>query len=366
MKRPDAPVILCAALVGLVLLGMACAPPTLLSGAAAPVAATGPSADASVASFYSGKTVRIVVGFAPGGGFDTYSRLMARHLGKYLPGHPNVIVENAPGAASAAAANQVFNTRPKDGTVIGNFNENLVLLQALGAKGIEYDARRFQFLGSLADSPSACAFRADTGIESFADIVGGREATVAADSPGSTSHDVPAVLREALGANLKVVTGYNGTAQSRVAVDRQEVDGACWTWDSMSVTARAWFEASPPTTRVLVVMGSETPPHPWLADTPSALSLAESELARQLILGVSLPSQIGKPLAVAPEVPPERVAALRQAFTQALADPDLKADASKWKLEINAKSAPEVEARVRQILDLAPDAKGRLKEIMGS
>jgi len=366
VRRHDLRALARAALLGAVLLGAACAPPTLLSGGPAPLTAASPSANASVADFYHGKTVRIVVGFAPGGGFDTYSRLIARHLGKYIPGHPNVIVENAPGAASATAANQVYNSRPKDGTVIANFNENLVLLQALGARGVEYDARRFQFLGSLADSPSVCAFRTDSGIESFADIIGGREASVAADSPGSTSHDVPAVLREALGAHLNVITGYNGTSQSRVAVDRKEVDGACWTWDSMSVTAHTWFEQSPPAAQVLVAMGSETPKHPWLANTPPALSLAQTELARQLILGVSLPSQMGKPLAVAPEVPPERVAALRQALAQVLTDPALKADASQWQLEIAAKPAPEVESRVKQILDLPPDAKAKLKEIMGS
>lgn len=364
MKRHHLLANLCSALCGVALLGTACSPSILQTGAPAPLAAAGAD-DGSVASFYYGKTVRILTGFAPGGGFDTYSRLIARHLGKHIPGNPNVIVENLAGDASAAAAREVFTHRPKDGTVIASFNENLVLLQALNGPPSGYDIRRFQFLGTLSDSPSVCIFRRDTGIESFADLLAGREASVGANGPGSILHDVPAVLREALGANLRIVDDYNGTAQIRLAMERGQLDGGCWTWDSMSVNARGWFEQSPPFVRALVALGTQPPDHPWLRETPAAVDFAPNDLARQVLLGITLPSQIGKPLAVAPEVPPARVAALRQALQQALADPELQADTQRWAIEIKAKPAAEVEARVRQILDLSPEAKARLRQALG-
>ncbi|MBX5490700.1 MAG: hypothetical protein IRZ14_06040 [Chloroflexi bacterium] len=343
-------------LVATVLATAACGPATGTS-----VGGAADTPEARVARFYRGNTIRIMVGYTPGGGFDTYSRLLARHLGKYVPGQPNVVVENHPGNGSLKIANAVYKELPKDGTIIGSFNENSILLQLLDRPGIEFDARRYQWLGSMNDSPSVCAFRTDSPATSFQDLLDGVEVTIATDSPGSTSYDTPNTLNAALGLNLRLVTGYGGTGPSRLAVDRKETDGACWTWESMSVTARPWFESDPPTARVLVVLGDMVPSHPWLKDAVPAAAYAPTPREQGMIMAMATPSQIGKPFAVAPEVPEERVAALRAAFEQAVADPDLLADAARFHMQVTPRGGAEVSERVGRILSLPDDVRAALK-----
>jgi tripartite-type tricarboxylate transporter receptor subunit TctC len=317
-----------------------------------------------VANFYRGKTIRIVVGFAPGGGFDTYARLIAKYLSKHMPGRPTVIVENVAGAASIVAANQVYKTLPKDGTVIASFNENLVLLYALGKEGIEYDPRRFQWLGSMVNSPTTCATRADAGVTSFEEVMAGKQWIIAAEGPGTTTYDTPVVLQAALGANIKLVPGYDGTSRMRLAIEGREAEGGCWTWDSMSVTARQWFESTPPFAKVLVVMGNRTPEHPWLQGVPAAENLAATADSRQLLATVSGPSQMSKPYAVAPEVPRERVEALRQALAAVAADAEFLAEAEKAKLDVVPLTGAAVDEQVRTILDAPPAVVTKLKEVL--
>ncbi len=370
------------AVLGALLLAMACgprastggsapapaaAPPATAPAAAAPTAEAAAGAgfdERAVANFYRGKTIRIIVGFAPGGGFDTYGRLIAKYLPKYVPGRPTVIVENVPGAASMVAANQVYKTMPKDGTVIASFNENLVLLYAQGKEGIEYDPRRYQWLGSMVNSPSACAVRTDAGINSIEEVMAGKQLVVASEGPGTTTYDVPVALQHALGANIKLVPGYDGTSRMRLAIDSREADSGCWTWDSMSVTARQWFESTPPVAKVLVVMGSRTPDHPWLQGVPAAENLAPTQEGRQLLALVNGPSQMSKPYAVAPEVPRDRVEALRQALTAVTNDSEFLAEAEKAKLDVVPLTGAEVEEKVRQILDSPPTVVAKLKEIL--
>jgi tripartite-type tricarboxylate transporter receptor subunit TctC len=380
-----APTAIVSVLLGALLLVGACgqrpatgsapaAPPASGSSAPAASAPTGGSAaapaapaaadDQAVANFYRGKTIRIMVGFAPGGGFDTYSRLLAKYLPKYIPGRPTVIVENLPGAGSMVAANQVYKTLPKDGTVIGSFNENLVLLYTLGKEGIEYDPRRFQWLGSMVNSPSACAVRTDAGINSIEEVMAGKQVILASESPGTTTSDGPVVLQTALGTNFKLVPGYDGTSRMRLAIESREAEGGCWTWDSMSVTARQWFEGTPPFAKVLVIMGDRTPNHPWLQGVPAAETLAPTQEGRQLLALVNGPSQMSKPYAVAPEVPRERVEALRQALAAASADQELLAEAEKAKLDVVPLTGPEVEEKVRGVLDSPPAVVAKLKELL--
>ncbi|MBI4491902.1 MAG: hypothetical protein HY690_03815 [Chloroflexi bacterium] len=338
--------------------------PAKPAATAAPAAKPGAFDEKAVADFYKGKTIRIIIGFAPGGGFDTISRVIAKVLPKYVPGNPNVIAENREGAGSMLAANAVFKSEPKDGTAIGSFNENLVLLQALGQQGIEYDASKFQWLASMVNSPSACATRVDAGINSIDEVIAGKQWIVGAEAPGTTTHDVPSVLKGALGANIKLVAGYTGTSKQRLAVENKEVDGICFTWESMRTTARAWFEQSPPSARVLIIMGGKTPDHPWLKGVPAAETLAKTPEARQLLVAVNAPSEMSKPYAVAPEVPKERVQALRQAFAQVAADKDFQAEIEKAKLEVTYSAGPEVEARVKQVLDTPPAVADKLKTML--
>ena len=345
----------------------AAATPAATSAPAKPAASPAAKAafdEQAVADFYRGKTIRIIVGFAPGGGFDTYSRLIAKYLGKYVPGNPNVIVENKEGAGSMIAANDVYKAAAKDGTVIGSFNEQLVLLQALGKEGIEYDAQKFNWIASVVDSPSACAVRTDAGINSFQEVIDGKQLIIAADAPGTTTHDVPAILTAALGANIKIVPGYTGTSKQRLAVENKEADGACFTWESLRTTGRAWFEETPPTAKVLVIMGDTVPDHPWLKGVPAAESLAKTTEAKQLLAAVNAPSRMSKPYAVAPEVPADRVAALRQAFAKVAEDKEFMAEAAQASLDVQYKSGEEVSKIVSGVLNLPQPVLQKLQSIL--
>ncbi len=318
----------------------------------------------AVADFYRGKTIRIVVGFAPGGAFDVYSRILAKYLPKYLPGSPTVIVENRPGAGSVLAANAVYNTEPKDGTVIGSFNEFLVLQQLMDAPGIQFDTGRFQWLGSSVSTFSACLARTDVGIRSIQEIMDGKELVVGTTGPGAATHDTPAVLNAALGTRFKLVPGYDGIAKVQLALESKEVDGYCVSFDAVQIVGRHMLEGDSPSARVLVVMGDKTLDHPFLKGVPAAETLAKTEEARTLLRTLHAPSQMSKPFAVAPDVPRDRVEALRKAVADSFADPQFRDEAQRAQQEVSPSNGERVTAIVRQLLSTPPPVVARLKDVL--
>lgn len=318
----------------------------------------------AVADFYRGKTVRIMVGFAAGGSFDVYARMLAKQLPKYIPGNPNVIVENKPGAASMLAANQVYATEPKDGTVIGYIIEGLLLQQAVGNPGVQFDATKINWLASTVRTWGACAVRTDRGVNSIQDVIGGKEVAVGATGVGSLTHDVPAVLKTALGANFKIVVGYEGTAKTRLALESGELDGNCMTWDEMASIDKDKLVGNPPFMKVLVIMGDRTPDHPALKGVPAAETLAKTDETRQLLKVVQRPSDMTKPFMMAPEVPRDRVLAMREAFWQALNDKDFLADAAKGGWEVSPRRGEEVEQMVKEVLATPPAIVEKLKTFL--
>jgi tripartite-type tricarboxylate transporter receptor subunit TctC len=346
------------------------APAPAATPAATPVAKPAQAAapagfdERAVADFYRGKTIRFLVGFAPGGSFDLYSRLLAKHMPQYIPGNPTIIAENRPGAASIVAANAVYNTEPKDGTVIGSINEFGVLQQLLGQEGIQFDAARFHWLGASVDTVSACLARSDVGINSVQDIMNGRELVVGTTGLGAATHDTPAVLNAALGTNFKLVSGYAGISTVQLALESREVDGYCVSWDAMLIVGRQMLEGNNPTAKVFLVMGDKPVDHPYLQGVPAAETLAKTDEARQLLRAVHAPSQMSKPFAVAPEVPRDRVEALRRAMEQAFANPQLKEEASRSELEVAARNGQEVTQIVQELLGTRPEIVARLKDIL--
>jgi tripartite-type tricarboxylate transporter receptor subunit TctC len=348
--------------------------PAASAPAAKPAAASAPAAapadqpafdERAVASFYRGKTIRFVVGFAAGGSYDLATRLVAKQFSKYMPGNPTVIVENRPGASGLIVANEIYRgVYDRDGTVIGTFNGQLILQQAVGKEGIEFDARRFQWIGSMMDSPNVCAARTDVGIDSFADLVAGKELVIGSVAVGSTTYDVPAVMKAALGANFRMVPGYGGTANIRTAVESKEVDGMCTQFTDFTSGVAHWFDASPPLAKFLVVAADKAPDHPYLRNVPTLTDVARTEEARLMLAATTAPIAIAVPYAVAPEVPAERVAALRAAFERVIADNELWADAAKANFEAGPSNAQQVEARVRQVLDSPPAIIEQLKPII--
>ncbi len=307
--------------------------------------------------------MKIVVGSAPGGGYDTYARVLARYLGKFIPGTPTVIVENQPGAGSLKAANQVYKTEAKDGTVIAHIQGGIFLQQLLGLDGVEFDALKWQAIGVPAQDNNLCLSTAKSGIKSFQDVMkpNGKQYIVGGNAPGSATWDVPMRLANALDLNVKMVDGYDGTAKVRLAMDQGEVDGICG-WGYESVKATAWDRVQAKDYLVLAQVTDQ--PLKGLEGTPSALDMAKSDEAKQMIrLGIIVPSQILRPFLMAPEVPADRVAAVRQAFNTTMEDKEFRAEAEKAQLEVDPIAGPKVEQLIKDLFTTPENIKTRLKAV---
>lgn len=322
------------------------------------------AAEKAQADFYRGKTVTIVVGFAPGGGYDISARIVARHLGKHIPGNPNIIVENRPGAGSLVAANLVYKGLSKDGTYIATFNSQMVLQQLLGQPGIEFDGRTFNWLGSVSSSQSACAVHNDTGVTHIKQLMGpsGKVVNMGGESPGSGITDTAAVIRAALGAKFKIIYGYAGSRPVANAVLNREIDGMCISWESFTSDMKMFFEPKK-IVNMLVIFGTEVPKHPWLEHAEAAEAIAPNDHARTLLKLVYAPGKMSFPYAAAPGIPADRLAALRNAFNQTFADPAFVADYEKFR-QLVPRKGEEVAAIVNELLSTKPNLVGDLKEAL--
>src|SRR5215467_12517547 len=239
---------------------------------------------------FEGKTIRIVVGFSAGGGFDTYSRAIARHMSKHIPGNPAIIVENMTGAGSIVAANYLYRIAKPDGLTIGNFHGFQVLNQVLGASGIEFDARKFEWLGVPVQDTGACALTRASGITNLEQWKAAKQPVkLGGVGPGDASYGMARVLKEVLGLPVQPIPGYKGTAEVRLAAEGGEVAGGCWGWDSVSVTWRKALDSGD----AVVVLQANRKSHPELANVPQAIKFAKSEDGRKLIeVGIHSDSDI--------------------------------------------------------------------------
>jgi tripartite-type tricarboxylate transporter receptor subunit TctC len=310
--------------------------------------------------YYKDKTVRFVVGYSSGGGFDRLTRMVARHIGKYLPGRPATLVDNMPGAGSALAANYLYNRTKPDGLTIGMWNGGLITQQVLGTgRGMEFDARRFHWLGAPSASNQVCALTKASGITSVEKWLAEKKPIkIGGTAPGNSTDDVPRILSVALGLPLQVVGGYKGTADIRLAAESGEVDGACWGWETMKST---WPGIQRGEVKVLVQAMPEK--HPDLREVPNAIDLVKTKESRQLIeAGIHDPSTIIYLFSLAPETPKDRVQQLRMAFAQTFKDAGFLAEAEKGKQEIAPISGEEVEKVVSRLFKLEPGLVGKLKE----
>jgi len=312
--------------------------------------------------FYKGKTVRIVVGFAAGGGFDTYARAISRHMGKHIPGNPVIIVENMAGAGSLIAANHVYKVAKPDGLTLGHFGGGLFMQQLKGGAGIEFDAQKFEFIGVPVQDTRACAFTKASGITSMERWMASKTPVkVGATAPGDLVHDAPKILQAALGLPIHLVSGYKGTADIRLAAEGGELAGACWGWDSIRAT---WTRALQSGDAVMVLQ-IVSKPHPELPNVPLAISSAKTEEARQLIeAGVTIPAITNRPYVLPPGTPKERVQLLRKAFMDTMNDPEFLADAKKSKLVLDPISGEEVQKMIAGMFKLPPALINRLKEAL--
>jgi tripartite-type tricarboxylate transporter receptor subunit TctC len=313
-------------------------------------------------SFFKGKTVRIVVGFAAGGGFDTYSRAMARYWGRHIPGNPSIIVENMAGAGSLIAANHVYKAARPDGLTIGNFGGGLFMQQLKGGAGIEFDARKFEFLGVPVQDNRSCAFTKASGITSMERWMAAKTPVkVGATAPGDLVHDGPKILQAALGLPIHLVSGYKGTADIRLAAEAGELAGGCWGWDSIKATWSRALESGD----AVVVVQMVSKPHFDLAKVPLANSYAKSDDARQLIeTGVTIPAITNRPYVVTPGTPKDRVQMLRKAFDATMKDPEFVADAKKSRIDLEPIGGEEVQKMVGDMFNLSPALIAKLRDAL--
>jgi len=296
---------------------------------------------------FEGKTITIVVGFKAGGGYDRVARVLARHVPKYLPGSPNVIVQNMPGANSIISANHVYNVAKPDGLTIGTFNRNLVLAQLTNVSGVKFDQTKFAWIGSAASESTVFAVRSDLPYKTFDDLKkAGQTLQIGATGPGANTYDFPLLLRELLGIDLKIVSGYAGSSDIMLAIERKEVDGRAGSYTSI----RPFIDRG--LVRALI-RGSAV--EAGIEQLPVDENLAPTPRARAVMALRSAPEIVGRPYVLPPGTPDDIVKAMREAFDRALKDPELIAEAKKGKMNLEFMPGDEVLKVVKNVLSQPKD-----------
>ena len=317
-------------------------------------------APARAQDFYKEKFIRFIVGQAAGGGYDTYTRTIARHMIKHIPGHPAVTVENMTGAGSLVAANYLYNNTKPDGLTIGNWNSALVLNQALGDPNVKFNARNFGWIGAPTKSVPVCLIMGFTGLKSFDEILkSGRTIKMGGTGPGSHSLDLPLMLNRMTGAKFAVVSGYQGTAQIRLALQRREVEGLCTNWDSVLATQRDLLDAKGDEGMTPFIIHARVPePEAKSAVLVSEVIKDASDLHTYKVYMAQM--EYSRPLTTSPGTPKLRLEILRRAFKATLADPEFLAQANKLKLDVSHVSGEESEKLVNEVLSIPPKVKDNL------
>lgn len=322
----------------------------------------------AVADFYKGRTITLIVGYGPGGGYDLFARLMARHLGRYIPGNPTIVVQSMPGAGSLRATNYLYAIAPRDGTAIGSFARDMPLLAILKTNAAAvFDPRKFTWLGSSSDfsrDAYILMVRKDAPVKSMGDALrpGGPPIVLGGTAEGTSGSDVPLVLRDTLGINIKLVSGYPDNGAIFLAVDRGEVNGRTVDLSSMKSLRPQWL--LPDSGMHALVQFARATRHPEFADVPTARELASNHDARALIEFAELSYKISRPFAAPPEVPAERAKALQQAFMAVHNDLQYLDEAAKLRLEVSPIGGQEVLDVIDRIAAAPPSILDHLRRLI--
>jgi tripartite-type tricarboxylate transporter receptor subunit TctC len=316
-----------------------------------------PAAAQPAADFYRSKTLTLIVGYSVGGGYDTYARVLARHMARHLPGNPSIIVQNMPGAGSLRAANYLYAVAPKDGSVFGIFSRGMAMEPLIGSSATQYDSRKFTWLGSATNEVSVCAIWHTSAVKNWGDMLA-KPFTVGGEGSGSDPDIFSAMLRNAFGVKVKTVSGYPGSNEVALAMERGEVDGRCgWSWSSMKATRADWLAGK----KVNVVVQLSLNKSPELTHVPIVTEFATTERQRQILQLILSRQVMGRPFAAPPGVPDDRKQALRAAFDATMADAEFRADVTSRGLEVNPVSGIEVDRLMAQLYDTTPDAIAETK-----
>ncbi|MGZ8444125.1 MAG: Bug family tripartite tricarboxylate transporter substrate binding protein [Candidatus Binatia bacterium] len=314
--------------------------------------------DLPAQEFYRGKVIRVIVGGSAGGGFDIYTRAMARHMGKHIPGNPSLIVENMTGAGTLIAAKYVHGSAKPDGLSIGMFNGGLILGRVLGMKGIDFDMRELEYLGVPVQDNPVCALRKESGVTNMEQWATSKTPIkLGGLSPGNSTSDVARIIQSALNLPVQLVEGYKGTNEIRLAADAGELHGACWAWETLKT---AWAKAIP-AGEVNVVLQVTAKKLPELPNAPLALDLAKSDEAKLLLrAGAIDPAAVVRVYVTTPRIASDRLQILRSAFAKTLTDPEFVAEAKKANLDINPLTGEEVKKLVDDLFKLNATTKSKL------
>ncbi len=311
--------------------------------------------------FYKDKTIRFIVGQAAGGGYDTYTRVIARHISKHIPGNPIAVVENMTGAGSLVAANYVYGNAKPDGLTVANWNSAFVLNQALGDPNVQFDARKFGWIGAPSKGIPVCVVMGFAGVKTFEDILkSGKTLKMGGTAPGSHSVDLPLMLNKMLGTKFSVVSGYQGTAQVRLAMQRREVDGDCTNWESVIATRRDLLDAKGDD-RLIPFLIHTRLDDPEVRNLPLFTDVLKDEINVATYKAYMAQMEYQRPLTITPGTPKERLEILRRAFKTTLADPEFQAQANKSKLDITYVSGEEIDRIVAEVLSISPRVKDNLQ-----
>jgi tripartite-type tricarboxylate transporter receptor subunit TctC len=296
----------------------------------------------AVADFYRGRTVNLIVGYSVGGGYDTYARILARYMGKHIPGNPLIVVQNMPGAGSLKAANYLFNVAPKDGSVIGMFSRGMAMEPLIGTSPTQFDAAKFTWLGSGTSEVSVFVTWYKSGIRTWQDMLS-RSFTVGGEGSGSDPDIYAALLKNAFGVKLRLISGYPGTSEVALAIERGEVDSrASWSWSSLKTVKPDWLAQH----KIFMPLQLNLQRSPELPQVPLLIDYAATEKQRQMLELVLSRQDMGRPFMAPPGIPDNRKAALRKAFDDTMRDPEFVAEAHRRNQEVHPVSGADIDRLV--------------------
>ncbi len=318
-------------------------------------------ASAEAQDFYKDKTIRFIVGYSPGGSFDLYTRVIARHFSKHIPGNPTTIVENMTGAGGIIAANNLYNIAKPDGLTIGAWAAPLVLQQIMGNEAAKFDGRKFGYLGVPSPYDTVCTFNDKSGIANINDwFAAKRPMKISSIGPGTSTSDIPKLLKAALNLPLEVLDGYKGGADARLAVESAEVDGYCGSWQTVETVWRSAYESG----KIRAILQASLEPYSKYKEVPLAISYAKTDVARQLVTVADSAHGAQFPYTVPPGVPKDRLEMLQKGFVSTLKDPELLAEATKSKLDIEVIDGPTIAKKLGLLYELQPAVIAKLKEVL--
>ena len=307
--------------------------------------------DAAVARFYKGRNVQLYIGYSAGGGYDIYARVLARHMGKHIPGSPTIVPQNMPGAGSLRLANYLYNVAPKDGTAFATFARGMATEPLLGGQGTQFDARKFTWLGSVTDEVSVCAFWSTSGIKTWDDMLT-KAYTVGGTGSASDTDVFPNAMKRIFDLKLKLVTGFPGGSDVVLALERGEVNGRCgWSWSSLVSRSKRLYDEKQIDIPVQLALHK----HEDLPNVPVIVDLTQDPQKLAALKLIFARQTMARPYVAPPGLPVERAQALRTAFEETMKDPEFIAEAQKTDLEVHPVSGAEIDKLLNELYATPPD-----------